>query len=479
MLSIVGRTPGAGSKVSRRELMRVGALSLFSGVAWPRLLAANQPSAKRQARAKSVVLFNLLGGPSHQDMFDMKPEAPAEIRGEFQPIATSLPGLQICEHLPRTAQWMHRTCLIRTVSHNYNAHNPLPVMTGYTGGDLGQLRPLRTDPPDIGAICQYLGLGPEDMPGAFCLPCYPGFGERSMYPGIRRPGPYGGFLGSQYDPVFSHCAPTFDREPAVPYYDPVWPMGEPQLPYEDARPELTIDRISQRRALVEQFESVQRELERSPAVARMDQVKRRAYEMLTSSRTRDAFNLALESDATRDRYGRNLFGSSMLVARRLVGAGVPFISVHAENFIPYGFTYDMHENNFGMLKNYNLPIFDMCVPALLEDLDARGLLDTTLLVIMGEMGRAPTVNSKAGRDHWPQCGFCLLAGGGIQSGTVYGESDKHAAYPIDRPVTPGDIVATIYHLLGIDHHLMVPDFTGRPMPIAHGGEPLWEILATS
>ena len=178
--------------------MRVGGLSLFSGMTVPRLLAATGPSGRAPppGRVRSVILFNLLGGPSHQDRFDMKPDAPAEIRGEFSSISTSLPGLRICEHLPNTARLMHKTCLIRTVTHNYNAHNPLNIMTGFLGGNPQQLRPERTDPPDIGAICQYLKMGPDDMPGAFCLPCYPGWGERSQYPGIRRPGPYGGFLGS-------------------------------------------------------------------------------------------------------------------------------------------------------------------------------------------------------------------------------------------------------------------------------------------
>jgi uncharacterized protein (DUF1501 family) len=199
--------------------------------------------------------------------------------------------------------------------------------------------------------------------------------------------------------------------------------------------------------------------------------------MLTSGRTRDAFDLKQETDETRERYGRNLFGSSMLVARRLVEVGVPFVSVHAENFIPHGFTYDTHENNFGMLKNYNLPILDACYSALMGDLESRGLLDSTLIVVMGEMGRSPRVNSKAGRDHWPQCGFCLLTGGGIRAGCLHGESGKDAAYPLSHPVSPSQIVATIYHLLGIDPFMMVPDASGRQIPIAHGGEPLWDILA--
>jgi hypothetical protein len=298
-----------------------------------------------------------------------------------------------------------------------------------------------------------------------------------MYPGIRRPGPYGGFLGSQYDPLFSQCEPTFDREPTRPYYDPVWPMGEPQLPSLDALPQMTADRLDRRRTLVEQLDGEFRRVSRAGATDRMDRFQARAFAMLTASKTRDAFDLGEEPDAMRDRYGRNLFGSSMLVARRLVEAGVPFISVHAENFIPYGFTYDMHENVFGMLKGYNLPILDLCYPALVEDLESRGLLDSTLVVVMGEMGRTPRVNSKAGRDHWPQCSFCLLTGGGTKQGMVFGSTDQHAAWPTTDPVSPSDVVATIYCLLGVDPHQTVPDRAGRPVAIAHGGEPIAEAIA--
>jgi hypothetical protein len=475
MFSVQAQKTTSRGKVTRRELMRVGGLSLFAGMTMPRLVATANDGGPRK-RVRSVILFNMLGGPSHQDMFDMKPDAPVEIRGEFQPISTSVPGLQICEHMPNTARRMHKACLIRSVTHGYNAHNPLNIMTGFLGGDLKQLRPERTDPPDIGAICQYLGMGPEDMPGAFCLPCYPGWGERSQYPGIRRPGPYGGFLGSQYDPLFSVCNPTFDHVPKRKYYDPVWPMGEPILPLDESPAELTLDRLNQRRSLLQQLDDQFRRIEESGAVHRMDRVKQQAFSMIQSGRTRDAFDLSRESDETRERYGRNLHGSSMLVARRLAEAGVPFISVHAENFIPHGFTYDMHENNFGMLKNYNLPVFDKCYPALVDDLESRGLLDSTLVVVMGEMGRSPKVNAKAGRDHWPKCGFCLLTGGGVTPGAVFGASDKHAAYPTSDAVSPSDIVATIYHLLGVDPHMTVDDPAGRPIPIAHGGEVIKEVL---
>lgn len=478
MLRILHRGAKTCDGITRRELIRVGGLSLFSGCTLPRLLAAtNRPDAPQNGRAKSVILLNLLGGPSQMDMFDMKPAAPAEVRGEFQPISTSLPGVQICELLPKIAARMHHACLIRTVTHGYNAHNPLNIMTGFSGGKFDQIRAESTDPPDIGAVCQYLGMSPADMPGAVCLPCYPGWGESSMYPGIRRPGPYGGFLGSQYDPLFSLCKPKFEREPKFDYYDPIIPIGDPLLAPPEEQPQITVDRLQDRRGLLTQLDSVFSHQRESPAVEKLGFFQQRAFDVLTSSKTRDAFDLSQESDETRDRYGRHLTGSSLLVARRLVQSGVPFVSVHAEIFGRYGHSYDMHENNFGMLKNCNLPILDQAWPALIDDLHSLGLLESTLVVTMGEMGRTPRINAKAGRDHWPPCGFSLLAGGGIAAGKVHGESDKQAAYPKSHPVSPADLVATIYALLGINPHLTVPDQVGRPIPIAHGGDPIRAIMA--
>ena len=478
MLRILGRSKKTCDGITRRDLMQVGGLSLFGSMTLPRLLRAVENSAARpDGTAKSVIMFNLLGGPSHMDMFDMKPEAPAEIRGEFQPIDTSLPGLQICEHLPKTAQFMHKASLIRTITHSYNSHNPLAMMTGFAEGKNQQLTADRTDPPDIGAICQYLQMGSPEMPGAVCLPCYPGWGESSMYPGIRRPGPYGGFLGSQYDPLFSICKPTFRRKPSRPYYGTVRPYGEPSMPALDALPEMSANRLDRRRSLLTQIDDQFQSIQSAPSIERMDKFQQRVFLLLSSSKTRDAFDLSPESAELRDRYGRNMFGSSMLVARRLVEAGVPFVSVHAENFLPNGsFTYDMHENNFAMLKDNNLPVLDMCYSALIGDLEDRGLLDSTLVVVMGEMGRSPKVNAKAGREHWPQCGFSLLTGGGVKRGTVFGQTDKHAGYPTSHPVSPGDVVATIYQLLGVDPNMAVPDLNNRPVRIAHGGEPIWGVV---
>jgi hypothetical protein len=465
--------------LTRRDFMTVTGLSLFNGMMLPRLSrAAESNVARPSGPAKSVILFNLLGGPSQLDMFDMKPRAPVEIRGEFRSIQTTLPGLQICEHMPNIARIMHKTALIRTVTHGYNSHNPLNIMTGWSLGNAAALTPDPNDPPDIGAVCQYLGMGPDDMPGAVCLPCYPGWGESSMYPGLRRPGPYGGHLGGQYDPLFALCDPTFDRKPERPYYGTAIAIGEPKMPAADALPDMTSGRLNHRRSMLKQIDRDFAQGFASQSVQQLDRFQQQAFSLLCGSKVRDAFDLTQEPTELRQTYGRTLFGNCMLVARRLVEARVPFISVHAENFLPNGsFTYDMHENNFAMLKDHNLPVLDTVLPALVEDLDQRGLLNSTLIYVMGEMGRSPKVNALAGRDHWPQCGFCLMIGGGIKQGVEYGTTDAIAAYPASNPVSPADIVATIYQQLGIDPHTMLPDRSGRPLPIAHGGEPIWDIIA--
>lgn len=470
MLKMLGRGVTLCDGMTRRDLIQVGALSLFGGMTLPRMLRATGGSGVT-GRARSVLLFNLLGGPSHMDMFDMKPDAPKEIRGEFNPISTSLSGVQICEHLPNIARWMHRATLIRTVTHKYNSHDPTAIMTGWDQGN-AQLPAQPTDPPDIGAICEYLGRGSRDMPAAVCLPNYPGEGQK-----YRRGGPYGGFLGSQYDPMFAVCDPKFEREPPHHDYWPQMPIGEPQMPALDSLPAMTADRFDRRRSILQQLDQQFEIVRSSGTIERFDGFQRRAFEMLCSSKTRDAFDLSDESKATRDRYGRNLWGATMLVGRRLIERRVPFVSVHQDIYKHYGHSYDMHVNNFSMLKDFNLPILDQVVPALLEDLDARGLLESTLVIVMGEMGRTPRVNAKAGRDHWPQCGFSILFGGGVKQGHVHGTTDKQAAYPESHPVKVSDFVATIYELMGIDPHMTVDNRQGQPIPIAHGGDPVFDVIS--
>jgi Protein of unknown function (DUF1501) len=466
MLRILGNGARPCDGFTRREALRVGGLSLFSGVTLSRLLRAEAASAASgRGSAKSVILLNLFGGPPHQDLFDLKPLAPAQIRGEFQPIDSAVPGVQIGELLPRIAQVMDRCTLIRTYSHKYNSHNPYNVFTGFDGGnDQENYFAKRSDHPSIASVCQFVRPHVGDVPPYVVLPAFPGYSQA-----LRRSGPYGGYLGSQYDPLFTLLKPT--RATKVKDYEPVVPVGTPELPSLDALPDVTADRLDHRHTLLRQLDRV----ERSRAVDVLDHFQRQVFTLLTSSKTRAAFDIAREPDAIRDRYGRTLWGESLLMCRRLVEAGSAFVSVNWEE----GQTanhWDLHENNFGMCR-VMAPIVDQIVSALVVDLEQRGLLDSTLVIVMGEMGRTPRINAKAGRDHWPQCGFVLLAGGGTKRGFVLGKTDAEAAYPVERPVSAGDLAATIYQLLGIDPHLTVDDLSGRPIHIAHGGDPVWEVVA--
>ncbi len=474
MLRLLGSPTKTCDGTSRRDILRAGGLTLFGSVTLPRFLEAASLSPQRgKGRAKSVILLNLFGGPSHIDMFDMKPDAPSEVRGEFRPMPTNVPGLQICEHMPRLARNMHRTTLIRTFSHGYNSHNPYGVLTGYNGGnDRENYFSKQTDHPSMGSVCQYVGMGRGDVPSYVFMPAYPGYSQA-----LRRAGPYGGYLGSQYDPAFTLYEPTFDREfvQEDSFYDPVAPYGQPELPSLGALPKLTVDRFDRRRSLLQQLDAGMRGLSESRKLDRLDHFHQQALTVLTSSKTRAAFNLDDEPEWMRELYGRDLYGNCALLARRLVEAGVLFTAINTES--KGAGHWDSHNKNFHMLETYHLPMLDRVGSALLSDLDERGLLDDTLVVIMGEMGRTPRVNRRAGRDHWPQCGFALLAGGGVKRGLVYGKSDKHAAFPAENPVSGGDIVATIYQLLGVDPTLAVPDLRGRPVHISHGGTPVWDVIA--
>jgi hypothetical protein len=470
MLRILGRGTKPCDGLTRRDALCVGGLSLFSGVTLSRYLSAGEGRGPVQpGSAKSVVLINLFGGPPHLDMFDMKPAAPVQVRGEFQPIATAVPELSICELLPLTAQVMDRATLIRTYSHRYNSHNPYNVLTGFDGGDDREnYFAKRSDHPGMGAVCQYLNLGPTDIPRYVIMPAYPGYSQA-----LRRAGPYGGYLGSQHDPLFTIWDKKFEGKGA--FYQPTTPVGVPLLPSLGTLPDVTADRLDRRRTLLEQLDHSVAAIEASRAAQGMNHFQQQVFSLLTSAKTRAAFDIAREPDRIVNCYGRTLWGSSLIIARRLVEAGSTFISVNWEE-AESGNHWDMHENNFGMCRVL-LPTLDQVVSALILDLEERGLLDSTLVVVMGEMGRSPRVNGKAGRDHWPQCGFALVAGGGIKRGLVVGRTDEQAAYPVDRPVSAGDMVATIYQLLGINSALTVEDLSGRPIGISHGGEPVWEAIA--
>ena len=469
MLRVLGERRRACDGVTRREAISVGGLGLFGGVSLPTLLHARQQQTELRQRAKSVVLTRLFGGPPHMDMFDLKPRAPSNVRGEMIGTPSSIPGLQICSLMPEIAGLMHEATLIRSYSHKYNSHNPYNVLTGFDGGnDAENYFAKRSDHPSMGSICQHLDIGPRDVPRYVLMPAFPGYGQS-----LRRAGPYGGYLGSRYDPLFTVCDTKWDRK-GKGDYDPVLAHGAPLLPSLDELPSVTADRLDRRRSLLEQFDTRLRGIDKNGSVDGMTKFQQQVFGLLTSPKTRAAFDLSKEPQSVRDRYGDNLWGNSTLVARKLVEAGSTFVTVNWE--AQRGGHWDLHGNTFGMLRGH-LPVLDAMVTALVSDLKSSGLLDTTLVVLMGEMGRTPRINAKAGRDHWPQCGFSLLFGGGIKRGCLVGRSDAQAAYPADRPVSAGDMVATIYHQLGVDSAMTVDDLSGRPVHIAHGGEPVFEAIA--
>jgi hypothetical protein len=467
MLRILGHASRACDGITRRELLTAGTLALLA----PGLGASSPlPGA---GRARAVILLDLFGGPSHIDSFDPKPDAPAEVRGEFGTTATRHSGVRFSEHVPRLARLVDRFCLIRTVSHKYNSHNPYGVMTGFDGGnDRENYFAKPTDHPSIASVCQHFGLGRRrDLPPYVVLPAFPGYSQ-----GLRRAGPYGGYLGSDYDPVFATCDPKFHgnlSDSADFYNADLTPLGDPRLP--DLSPGMTLDALDRRRSLLLQMDDNARKLHQTAEASRLSRQQAKAFDLLLSTKAREAFDVAREHSTLRERYGRDLFGSCVLMARRLVEAGVSYVAIHTEAK-PNGH-WDTHANNFNMLKKLLLPFLDRAVSALIEDLDARGLLETTLVVVTGDMGRTPRVNKAAGRDHWPQCGFCIFAGGGTRAGEVVGTSDRQAAYPVEQPVSSGDLAATIYHLMGVDPEATVPDQTGRPTHISHGGKVVRKALA--
>ena len=479
MITMLGSPKRCCDGVTRREALRVGALSLGAGlgIGLPDLLRAEEAPGARPGNARSVIVLYLLGGAATQDMVDMKPEAPDGIRGEFRPIATAVPGLEVCEHLPQMARWAHRLAVVRSVSHRGGCHNPLPSYTGWETIPPDIVSTSDTYPPSMGSVCESLRTEERALPDYVYLPCYLGWGQS-----IRRPGPYAGFLGKRFDPLFTECDPHLDD--GVPEERPWFPQvlrGVPSIPNANAEQGITVDRLDRRRGLLEQFEDALRTDRMQDRYDQYDRSRRRAFDLLTSAQARRTFDLSDVDPARVDRYGRTLFGNSTLIASRLVEAGVRFVNVtwdvYWERLRLQHDGWDTHGRNFAIMKEYNLPYFDLAYSALLEDLEARGLLDETLVVVMSEMGRTPKINGNAGRDHWTYCYSVTLAGAGIRGGTVYGASDAQAAFVKENPVSPADLCATIYHCLGIDPEMTVMDRTDRPVPIAQGGRPVAGILA--
>jgi hypothetical protein len=448
---------------TRRQLLQVGGAGLF-GLSLPGLLAAAERSSGRKAKARAVVFLHQFGGPSQIDTFDMKPNAPEAIRGEFKPIATRVPGLQVCERLPKFAHVMDKVCVVRSMTHTMKNHNSATYysLTGHAPPlDDIRLRDTRDLFPAYGSVVERL------------VPARPGVPTFAAFPHVLRdgsvtPGQHASFLGKAYDPLLVTQDPN----------DPDFRLPELSLPAG-----LSLERLQNRREIQRLIDGQAELLDISARARGIDATYEKALSMLTAPRVRQAFDLSAEPEAVRDRYGRTTYGQSCLLARRLVEAGVRFVNVYfAASIGGQANTggWDTHGFNnkpmYPILKNYLLPMTDQTVPALLEDLQARGLLDDTLVVWMGEFGRSPKLSTMPGRDHWPQCYIALLAGGGVKRGFVYGSSDKTGAFPAGDPVRPDDLAATVFQLLGIDPKTEVQDALNRPLPIS-SGNPVAGVMA--
>ena len=479
------------SAMSRRQCLHGlggGALGLSLGGLLHAQAAGGGPTTAKPIRACILIFY--YGGPSHLDTFDLKPNAPVEVRGEFQPIATSVPGLQICEHLPKLSRWMHKAAIIRSMSHQARLHDSasIHVLTGrpLEGPDRELFAPQPQFYPSYGGAMAYMRRSEQLVLPFASLPY-------EFHNVVTTPAQGGGFLGAEFDPL------RIEVDPAnLAYQAAMFRRSE----------DLGAGRMADRRQLLETLEPT----DRSPHAPREELITRsvmpamgkhlrdnldRAYRLLSSDAIRQAVDITREPQSVRERYGiwgapvavgegggggngaemghaRQMRGQNLLLARRLVEAGVPFVNVY--DFKQQGQNWDAHFNNAGQHKNHLLPQADQALAALIQDLDERGLLDSTLVVGLGEFGRTPKINGQGGRDHWPDCYSVLLVGGGVIGGAVYGASDRIGAYPAIDPVTPGDLAATIYWRFGIDPATEIHDQTGRPHRLATG-EPIKRLFA--
>jgi hypothetical protein len=435
-------------------MIRAGAAS-FLGLSLPQLLRADE-SRKSATHADACILIFLNGGPSHLDMWDPKPDAPAEIRGEFKPIRTSVPGVLFGEHLPKFARQMHRCSLIRSAHHSVNNAHAAAVYCQLTGHDRGEIgggaRP--DDYPAIGSV-----VGMHRPPHTPVVPhALLPFVTKEGAGGPPQPGYFGGWLGKPRDPL------VILRDPNAPDF---------ALPELTLGPDVDPNRFDARRDLEARLAATRRGASTSDDV---DGIRARAFDLLTSPAMRDAVRIDREPPKVRDAYGRNIYGQSVLLARRMVEAGTRVVTV---SWAPdANATWDTHSNNFTKLKGELLPQLDAAVSSLLDDLADRGMLDRTLVVVTGEFGRTPKINGAgAGRDHWNFCYSLVLAGGGVKAGYVHGASDRIGAKPSRNPLTPADVIATVYECLGVPHDLELRDRLQRPFTLVPWGSPVREVLA--
>lgn len=485
MLSVLGRRQTVCSGLSRREVLRAGGAGLL-GTSLTQLLAAEEAGEIVAPSAKSVLFLYLFGGPSQHESFDLKPDAPESIRGTFRPIASRTPGLQICEGLPRLAQMSDRFAVIRTLTHDQNDHNACHhIQTGrpFPPAERGAAKVNASDKdwPAFGSVLEYLDRKADlqkpvsqrrDFPSYVYVPNRCGHIQ-----GYDRLGQYAGWLGPNYNALATTIAKRDKND--NPYFRDCTD-GELDFRVQglDSHADVTLDRLVRRTSLLDQFDAARagidrRGLDRSPSERDFDRVRERAMSLVTSEKMWAAFDVRRESPELRDRYGRHLFGQSALVGRRMIEAGARFVTVLWD--APDGYSWDSHRTATDV-RGHLLPKLDQTFSALLDDMQGRGLLDETLIVCLGEIGRTPKLNGGGGRDHWSFCFPGVLAGGGIRGGVTYGRSDKDAAYPADHPVSPADLAATVFHALGIAPETRIYDSLGRPWPVVDGGQPLAELF---
>ncbi len=426
---------------NRRDLLGLGMVGL-SSLTLPALLRAEREAraaAARLPKAKNVIFIWQQGGPPHQDMWDMKPDAPDGVRGEFNPIATNLPGYKVCELMPHLSRQIHRLCVVRGVNHYIPDHNPASMFMLGSGNPPSQSMKY----PSWSAVVK------KEMPSILGLP------STVAVPTEPSEGPGAGFLGSAYQSFALQSDPN----------DSSFQVRAMTLP-----PGIDRERFDRRQSLLRESDrSFERLIDRPDLLTSIDQNYQDAHQIILSPRMNAAFQIDQEPGRLRDRYGRTKIGQRFLMARRLIEAGVRFVTVNE----PFG--WDTHQDNFSRLRT-NLPVVDQGVSALIEDLATRGMLDDTLVMMFGEFGRTPRINDKAGRDHWAQAMSIMLAGGGVPAGLIYGATDRIGAFVTDNSHSPADFATTIYSLLGIDPNKRYPTPSGQDVPIVSGGTPIAAIM---
>lgn len=468
MLRLMSQTCEA-HRVTRREVLRAGMIAA-GGLALPDLLR-EEARAQTPARARHCIFIFLNGGASQLDTFDMKPEAPDGIRGPYKPIATRVPGIRITEKLPLLAQMTDRFAIVRSVHHHLTAHNSgaAYALSGHSPGTDANIAPTAMDHPTYGSVVSKLLPSPSKLPSSVLTPTW------LFDMGFPTPSAGGGWLGRTYDPF-----PVVRNQMMVA--SPPW-QGELPLPQGLQLPaDVSSERLSGRRSLLTRFDGGFAAGHDEAVLQTLDVHQQKALELILAPETRGAFDLSQEPASIRDRYGRFEMGQVLLLSRRLIEAGVRFVTANAVSNPPNtklsAFQiWDTHFDHFRLYNTHLMPELDQALSALLSDLETRGLLDETLVLVMGEFGRTPKINANpdGGRDHWPHAYSVLWAGGGIRGGQTIGATDPHAAYVKDRPYKPDDLSATLYEALGISSETMLPDVTNRPRRITEGS-PIRELF---